>query len=349
MKILIDINHPAHVHYFRNFIKEMEKKGHEIFVTARDKEVSYKLLESYKIEFKSKGKGRKSLSGKIINMFRENLLFFSLFLKFKPDITLSAGSTSLAQVSWIFRVPHFALDDTEHAKMAKKLYLPFSKYAFTPINYFTNLGKKQIRVEYFTELCYLHPNWYKPNNVNLQKPYAVLRFVSWEANHDIGQSGIDYESKKEVIKLLEEKGYNIYISSEGKLELEFQKYQISISPEKMHDVLYHANLFVAESGTMASEAIILGTPTVYINTLNMCYIEDLKENYGLISLRSADQLLQKIDQITNNDTKEAALLNSKKIIAKKIDFSSFLIWFVENFSDSEKELLKDKNLPNKFK
>ena len=29
MKILIDMNHPAHVHYFRNFIKLMEAKGHE--------------------------------------------------------------------------------------------------------------------------------------------------------------------------------------------------------------------------------------------------------------------------------------------------------------------------------
>jgi predicted glycosyltransferase len=26
MRILIDINHPAHVHYFRNFIKIMVKK-----------------------------------------------------------------------------------------------------------------------------------------------------------------------------------------------------------------------------------------------------------------------------------------------------------------------------------
>jgi len=27
MKILIDIGHPAHVHYFRNFIKMMESNG----------------------------------------------------------------------------------------------------------------------------------------------------------------------------------------------------------------------------------------------------------------------------------------------------------------------------------
>ena len=40
LKIFVDIGHPAHVHYFRNFIKLMQDKGHEFFVSARDKEVS---------------------------------------------------------------------------------------------------------------------------------------------------------------------------------------------------------------------------------------------------------------------------------------------------------------------
>lgn len=32
MKILIDINHPAHVHYFRNFIKLMVDKKREFLI-----------------------------------------------------------------------------------------------------------------------------------------------------------------------------------------------------------------------------------------------------------------------------------------------------------------------------
>ena len=51
MRILIDIKHPAHVHFFRNFIKIMKSKGHEIKVTAREKEMTIYLLKKYKIPF----------------------------------------------------------------------------------------------------------------------------------------------------------------------------------------------------------------------------------------------------------------------------------------------------------
>ncbi len=40
MKILIDMGHPAHVHSFRNAIRELEKRGHSVKVTARDKDVA---------------------------------------------------------------------------------------------------------------------------------------------------------------------------------------------------------------------------------------------------------------------------------------------------------------------
>jgi predicted glycosyltransferase len=44
MKVLIDIGHPAHVHFYKNTIKELEAKGHEVLVTARDKDVAINLL-----------------------------------------------------------------------------------------------------------------------------------------------------------------------------------------------------------------------------------------------------------------------------------------------------------------
>ena len=65
MKILIDIGHPAQVHYFRNFISIMESKGHLCFVIARNKEVTFDLLKIYGIKFKSRGKGGKGFFGKL--------------------------------------------------------------------------------------------------------------------------------------------------------------------------------------------------------------------------------------------------------------------------------------------
>ena len=51
MKIFIDINHPAHVHYFKNFIKIVTNKGHKVMITARDRDVAIDLLTKYKITF----------------------------------------------------------------------------------------------------------------------------------------------------------------------------------------------------------------------------------------------------------------------------------------------------------
>ena len=48
MKILIDIGHPAHIHYFKNFIFKSIKAGNEIKIVARDKEVTIDLLKSYR-------------------------------------------------------------------------------------------------------------------------------------------------------------------------------------------------------------------------------------------------------------------------------------------------------------
>jgi len=45
MKILIDINHPAHVHLFKHFVWEMQKKGHEFLFTTRRKEFTIELLQ----------------------------------------------------------------------------------------------------------------------------------------------------------------------------------------------------------------------------------------------------------------------------------------------------------------
>ena len=49
MRVLIDIGHPAHVHYFHYFMKIMERKGNQILVVARDKEVSQELLSDFGI------------------------------------------------------------------------------------------------------------------------------------------------------------------------------------------------------------------------------------------------------------------------------------------------------------
>ena len=45
-QIVVDVNHPAHVHFFKYFIVEMRERGHEVLITASDKDVTIHLLNA---------------------------------------------------------------------------------------------------------------------------------------------------------------------------------------------------------------------------------------------------------------------------------------------------------------
>ena len=272
MKIFIDIGHPAHVHYFRNFIKIMEGKGNSFFVCARDKEVAHALLNYYQIEYTSRGRGRKSLIGKFFYILEADYKIFKLGRKFNPDLFLSFGSAYTAQVSKLLRRPHIAFDDTEHAKFEHLMYVPFTDVILTPKCFNKNLGFKQIRFDGYMELCYLHPKYFNPNSsilnllgVDKDEKYIIMRFVSWNASHDIGHSGLSLEMKYKAIKELSQHA-KVFISSEGELPEDLIQYQIKIPVEKMHDALYYATMYFGDGGTMASESAVLGTPSILVSS-----------------------------------------------------------------------------------
>jgi uncharacterized protein len=56
MKLLIDIGHPAHVHLFRYFAKEMLQRNHKILFTCRDKEFEIDLLKKFNFDYINFGK-----------------------------------------------------------------------------------------------------------------------------------------------------------------------------------------------------------------------------------------------------------------------------------------------------
>ncbi|MDI6401688.1 DUF354 domain-containing protein [Balneolaceae bacterium ANBcel3] len=341
MKIFIDIGHPAHVHYFKNFYRIMSQQGHEFLIIARDKEISQQLLDSYEIPYLSRGKGRKSTFGKLVYLLKANMLLLKNALSFKPDLFLSFSSPYAAQVSSILRKPHIAFDDTEHARLGRMMYRPFTDLVLSPESYKGKLSQKQTLFKGYMELCYLHPNYFKPDPTVLQmlgveegERYIVLRFVSWNATHDSGHSGISLENKRVTVKEFSKYG-RVFISSEEQLPKELQPYRISIPPDKMHDVLNYATLFFGESATMASESAVLGTPAIYLDNEGRGYTDDLERSYGLVhnfteSPQDQEKAIQKgIDLLQNRNIKLESMANRKRLLEEKIDVTDFLIKKVE--------------------
>jgi N-acetyl sugar amidotransferase len=353
MRIFVDIGHPAHVHYFRNFIKIMESKGHTFFVSARNRSIIHYLLGKYKIQFWSRGRGYNNFLGKTIYMILADFKLFRKSVQFKPDVFLSFASPYAAQVAWLSGKPHIVLDDTEHTRFAPFFYKPFSDIILNPFCYQKDLGHKQFRFNSFTELFYLHENYYSPNpevrkylSLSPDEKYILLRFVAWKALHDAGHRGLNLQTKKNLIGLFESKGYKVFISNEAEnTDPFFEKYLIKILPENMHDVIKYASLFISEGGTMASEAAILGTPTVYVNSLPlMGYLQEEQKMELLYHFSSSVGVIEKVEELLSSpNLKEICQTYKENLLNGKIDVTGFLVWFVEEYPSSLKIL---KNNPD---
>lgn len=358
MRIIVDTAHPANVHYFKNFIFEMKKRGHSIFITARNKDISFKLLKDYGLDYYDMGTGiiGKGIIGKILYVIYAVFLMLKQFIKFKPEIVISFSSSYAAHACFLYRIPHITFEDTEHAKANILLYKFFSDMIITPNSFYENLGKNHFRMNSFMELFYLHKNRFIADNSNLKKlgfdlskPFVLFRFVSWQAFHDIGQKGLSLSDKVELIKYCS-KFYNVYISSESDdLPDEIKKYNLAIPATEIHNVLYFASIYIGEGGTMASESAVLGTPAIYINSLPlMGYLQNAKSNNLLFHLSDYDEIVNCIDKIRNTDLKEIDR-NLSKFLENKIDSTAFLIWLTENYPNSKKLLIKDIEYMNKFR
>ncbi|OGU68477.1 MAG: hypothetical protein A2W30_00635 [Ignavibacteria bacterium RBG_16_36_9] len=342
MKVLIDIGHPAHVHYFRNFIKIMEGKGHKFFVSARDKEVTQSLLNHYQIEYTSRGKGRTGLIGKLFYLIEADYKLFKSAKKIKPDLSLSFGSAYAAQVSKLLGIPHIAFDDTEHAKLEHLMYVPFTKCILTPDSFKRNFGNKHIRFTGSMDMAYLHPKYYKSNIQYLEelqlkdKTYFLLRFVNWRASHDLGQSGFSAEGKNKLIKFLSQRG-ELIISSEGNLPDEFRKYLYKGDPFQMHTILQHATMFISESGSMATEAAVLGTPSIMVNSSAKYFgvFEYIGKFGNLFYFDDESQAIEKIENLSRtNNIREISIRNTQEYINRTINLTDFMVWFIENYPKS---------------
>jgi predicted glycosyltransferase len=351
MRILIDIGHPAHVHQFRNAIHLLEARGHDVLVTSRNKEVTFALLDKYSIPYVKVGDYANNNIKKAINMFKIDAELYSVTSKFQPDILIGGvGNVYIAHVSWLLRRPSILFNDTEHGKLQDQLSYPFTTTICTPSCYTRDLGEKQVRYNGYHELAYLHPDRFTPNPAVLTElglaegdPFIIVRFVSWEASHDVGQHGI--HDKVGLVKALEQYG-RVLITSEGALPEELQPYQIRVSPEKLHDLLYYATLYVGDGGTTASEAAVLGTPAIFISTLYCGYQLD-EEKYGLLYLFSdpvsgvKNGLRKAVALLNDPNLKENAYLNRLKLLEDKIDVTEFMVWFVENYPESCHQIKAD--------
>jgi len=343
MNLLFSINHPAHVHFFRNAALELGRRGHTVHITNRRKDITDALLARYGLASTPLSTQRSGLIGMAGELAGHARRLHGLLREWNIDMALSIGGTFIVHACALRRIPSLVFCDTEHASLQNRITYPFATKIITPECYRHALGSKQIRYRGYHELAYLHPNHYTPPasapaelGVGAGEPYVIMRFVGWQAMHDIGHCGLSLEHKIEAVEKFSDHA-QVFITSEKELHGKLAEFRVRIPPEQMHDALYHASLLYGESATMASECAVLGTPAIFIDNDGRGYTDEQEHRYGAVfnfSESPDDQArsIQKgLELLTAPDLTDVWRRTREQILNDTIDVTAWIVDLVEDW------------------
>jgi len=341
LDVVITIQHPAHVHFFRNIIKGLKSAGHDIWLFARHKDVTEELLQAYDLPYTILAGEAESLSQLVGMQLQYEWRLYRAARQINPDVMMSIGGVAVSHVAPLVGAKSIIFIDNEDV-MSNYASTPFADVVCTPQRFESDYGEKHVRYPGYHELAYLHPDEFEPNltllaahGVDPDDRFCVVRFVGWNAHHDVGEGGFSADGRRRLISRLAEHG-QVYITSESPLPAWFDKFRLPVSADVIHDLLYYANVYIGDSQTMATEASVLGTPAIRSNSFaegsDMSNFRELEQRYDLL-FSTSDEIEateQAVRWFRNPHSKSKWNQKRRALIEDKINVTQFVIELVDN-------------------
>ncbi len=333
MRVLVDITHPVNVHFFKHLIWQLQDEGHAVLVTARDKDVAVELLCALGIEHVCISRRSAGLIGMALELVERDLRLLDVARAFRPDVMVAAeAGVSIGPVGAALGVPRVVFEQVDLAPLQRALGLPFATFICTGTGYLKQHGSRQARFRGFLAHAYLDPRRFRPDpepllryGVNVAEPYVILRQVSWSATHDVGRRGMFQAELAQAIRRLERFG-RVWVSSESPLPAALREYENPVPAAHFHNLLAFARMCVAEGGTVAVEAGMLGTPAICCHSYNFGYLQALEKRYGVIrrTCGLAEALTVAEELAASGDARRRWRDRSRRMFAHSEDVLAFM-------------------------
>jgi uncharacterized protein len=337
MKIIFGLGHPAHFHLFKNVIKQLLDKGHDVVIVINDKEILSRLMDDAGFHYHILTvKGiEDTLTAKLKKLGSAIRQLRKLIKEYKPDV-LAGCTNEIAIASTFTGIPvlFFAEDDFTYTWIQGLTVYPFVTRIVSPAP--VNVGPfkyKKSGYNGFQKLAYLHPAWFTPDRSKVritEEKYFIIRLVGMNAYHDFGKKGMDQSLLPGLIEILTQYG-RVFITSEKPIDAIYEKYRLVLNPSDMHHYLAFASMFVSDSQSMTVEAALLGTPNIRISDFagRVSVLEVLEKKYGLTAAFKPDEPDKVLDLVKewvkNEKLQEEYTSRRIKMLADMVDVTEFIV------------------------
>ncbi|GIK22980.1 MAG TPA: DUF354 domain-containing protein [Ignavibacteriaceae bacterium] len=316
MKYLFYFVHPAKYHLFRYTILKLKEEHNTVDIVINSKGVLEDLLIKEGWKYKNifpKGRNISSKPSIIKSGLKFLLTLFRLEIYLwengKYDIFIT--DDALVVNGWFRHIPSYIFNDNDIETIRiNKILFYFATMIICPTSTFLGpFENKKISFKGNKALAHLHPKYFSPDEKTIIKygfikyKYIIVRLAILNATHDANKNiGIQENDINKLIEISGDK-FKIIILNERKIKAEYSKFYYPGQPNEIFDFFAYAKLVISDSGTMATEASVLGTPNILINKLAK-YIGVHKElkNAGLqLFFDCFDEALLIICEFINED------------------------------------------------
>ncbi|WP_085811721.1 DUF354 domain-containing protein [Geoanaerobacter pelophilus] len=309
--IWIDMDNSPHVPFFRPIIRELEARGYEIVLTARDCFQVCKLADLYKMDYRKVGVhyGKNKIM-KGIGLLLRSAQLASYILKKSPDLALSHGSRSQMILSSVLHIPTVMMTDYEYAKSIPFFrpdwliipeMIPDSSVCDHPGKILRYSGlKEDVYVPGFRpEQGILDPLGLDPGKV-----IVIVRPPATEAHYfkeeslrlfEAAMSWLGAEEQVSVILLPRNNGQADFVRSRWPQLLQSGKVKIPDQVIPGLNLIWYSDLVISGGGTMNREAAALGVPVYSIFRGEIGSVDrHLSDTGRLTIIENADDLRMKV-------------------------------------------------------
>jgi hypothetical protein len=321
IKIWIDLDNTPHVPFFIPIIQELEHRGHQVVLTARDAFQVCELADAKGLSYVKIGHHYgKHLILKIFGVFWRSLQLLIFFMHHRPKLALSHGSRSLNLLGNLLGIPTVGLADYEHART-----IPFSNpnwlivaypliaegftFKASQIRYYNGI-KEDVYVSEFK------PDPSFPDRLGLRQEDMIItvRPPAEEAHYHNPESDLLFI---ELMKRISQtQGIQAILLPRNRQQEDvfrarypnwFEDDKTIIPPRAIEglNLLWFSDFVVSGGGTMNREAAALGVPVYSIFRGKTGAVDRMLEREGQLTLiHNVEEVWTKIRFIRRDKNKQ---------------------------------------------
>ncbi|HRZ53982.1 MAG TPA: DUF354 domain-containing protein [Candidatus Paceibacterota bacterium] len=279
-KIWIDLDNTPHVPFFCPIIRELERRGHEVVLTARDAFQVCEMADLKGLRYRRIGRhyGRNRIA-KVYGLFYRAAQLLPFVLEQRPHLAVSHGARSQVLISNLLRIPTVLIADYEYAQTPPLLgpkwevvpdAIPDASAHARPNRILRYPGIKE---DVYAWTLEPDPTLMDDLGIRNGDLVVVVRPPATEAHYHNPESETLFAAvmdrltrhpEARVVLLPRNQKQTAWIRSIGPQWFASNRVVIPQQAIDGMNLLWHADLVVSGGGTMNREAAALGVPVYSI-------------------------------------------------------------------------------------